>query len=197
MPAWSSVVLSASNFRSFRVFFCFFFSPTCAPAGWSPQSLKESHNIWIATYHTLARKKLNLHSLRWMLCWSGHFRAITLLFCSACLLRRGRKQSLSLQMCMSNASEWVLSNYPVSVLSKDMWLHKNVFRGKGCLFRGQDFVARRKTRAIFENQEDQFVSTSLIFSHFTAQKAAGLGTHRVEHHLPRNQLTVFILLIHY
>lgn len=65
----------------------FFFPPLVLQLVWPPQSLKESHNIWIATYHTQARKKLNLHSLRWMLCWSGAlciFGVITLPFCSAC-----------------------------------------------------------------------------------------------------------------
>lgn len=57
-----------------------------------PQSLKESHNVWIATYHTQACKKLNLHSLRWMLCWSGHFafqsHYIAVMLCSSSAQRR-------------------------------------------------------------------------------------------------------------
>lgn len=50
-----------ASFFKFQIIHGGFFPPTCAPVGWPPQSLKESHNIWIATYHTQARKKLNLH----------------------------------------------------------------------------------------------------------------------------------------
>lgn len=64
-----------ASFFSFQIIQGFFF--TCAPVGWSPPSLKESHSIQIATYRTQARKKLNLHRLRWMLGWSWHF-----VFCS-------------------------------------------------------------------------------------------------------------------
>ena len=102
----------ASSFNFQISLFFFFFSNTCAAVGWPPRSLKESHNIWIATYHTQARKKLNLHSLRWMLCWSGAlciFGVITLLFCSACPLLRacvvgGATVVVRATACMSNVS---------------------------------------------------------------------------------------------
>ncbi len=71
-------------------FVLFFFHPSCSPVGRLQQSSK-SHNIWIATYHTQARKKLNLHSLRWMLWWSAHFAFQThysaVLLCLSCAQR--------------------------------------------------------------------------------------------------------------
>lgn len=80
-----------ASFFKFQIIHGGFFPPTCAPVGWPPQSLKESHNIWIATYHTQARKKLNLH--RWMLRWSAHFafqsHYIAVLHCSSPTQRGG------------------------------------------------------------------------------------------------------------
>lgn len=74
-----------------------------------------------------------------------------------------------------------------------MWSHINHSKAKILFHTG-------KTRAIFEIKRISSCSPAWSFLTFrcTAEKAPGpLGTHRAEHRLPRNQLTVFILLIHY
>lgn len=68
-----------------------------------------------------------------------------------------------------------------------------------CSFPGQDFIPRWVSGAILEVKRISLCSSAWSFSHSrcTAEKAPGLGTHRAERRLPRNQLTVFTLLIHY
>lgn len=91
MSFWNSVVLLPSDFTSFR--FSVFFSP-CAPVGRPPQSLKKSHDIWIASYHTgMQEIKTSIASGE---CSAGqgtlHFRVITLLFCTASLSTVGGRK---------------------------------------------------------------------------------------------------------
>ena len=174
MSAANSVVLLPSTFRS--VFFFFFFSYTCAAVGWPPRSLKESHNIWIATYHTQARKKLNLHSLRWMLCWSGAlciYGVITLLFCSACPLLRacvvGGGNSGCPCNCMHeqrfrNESRVIILFQGLSGPPVKTWDHTQIYVEKDELFiPGPRFYSTLGKWSNLRSQEDQFVFVSLIF----------------------------------
>lgn len=166
----------ASSFNFQISLFFFFFSYTCAAVGWPPRSLKESHNIWIATYHTQARKKLNLHSLRWMLCWSGAlciFGVITLLFCSACPLLRacvvGGGNSGCPCNCMHeqrfrNESRVIILFQGLSGPPVKTWDHTQIYVEKDELFiPGPRFYSTLGKWSNLRSQEDQFVFVSLIF----------------------------------
>lgn len=164
MPAWNSVVLSFSHFWSLRSFF-FFTPPACAPVGQPLQSLKESHNIWTTTYHTEAHKKLNLHSLRWMLCWSRHFAFWSHYI--AVLLRWENSSCPHNSMHkISERSSDDLSHLSNCSVRSDV----NICIGISCLFQGQDFIPSWISRAILEVKRISLCSPAWSFLTVCAQQ---------------------------
>lgn len=162
MPAWNSVVLSFSHFWSLRSFFS---PPVCAPVGQPLQSLKESHNIWTTTYHTEAHKKLNLHSLRWMLCWSRHFAFWSHYI--AVLLRWENSSCPHNSIHTQNfRNKLNLSHLSNCSLRSDI----NICIGISCLFQGQDFIPSWISRAILEVKRISLCSPAWSFLTVCAQQ---------------------------
>lgn len=164
-------------------------APACAPVGWPLQTLKESHSVRIATYHTQARKKLNLHSLRWMLCWSRYFASqshyIAVLHCLSSVRRAGVGVGVGAVVgwvrvvlqphAWATLGEQVLCNYPLSVIVQPpvehMRSHVNICRGiLSRLFRGQDFIPAGISRAILEVKRISLCSPAWSFLTVGAQQ---------------------------
>lgn len=173
--------------RSYRyfLFVCFLFP--CRPL--PVLQLAGLCRPWrkVATYHTQARKKLNLHSLRWMLCWSRYFASqshyIAVLHCLSSVRRAGVGVGavvgwlrVVLQPhAWATLGEQVLCNYPLSVIVQPpvehMRSHVNICRGiLSRLFRGQDFIPAGISRAILEVKRISLCSPAWSFLTVGAQQ---------------------------
>lgn len=129
-----------------------------------------------------------------MLCWSRHFAFWSHYI--AVLLRWENSSCPHNSMHTQNfRNKLNLSHLSNCSLRSDI----NICIGISCLFQGQDFIPSWISRAILEVKRISLCSPAWSFLTVCAQqrKLLVLAHTRAERLLPRNQLTVFILLIHY